>query len=658
MPTLLHRPIARSLLVALLLAFCASLGTRNNAFAAPEAPIEHSLAVSFNREGALFAPHETASLIVTVTSVPAGESRDSIGRRALPRLEWQLLPVGGTKPVASGDVQIQPAGAENATDVTLEITMPHAEGVYTLRLAAFGRRVPRAERNVQVVVIDTERRRDSEPDQLANRLVDAFDPAAGGLFRKVALDASGKKLDSPLARLLKFSRPAGESKAVALSDLSAVAYRLKVAHPGRPHLVEIHCPANREQRGSVCLVESDALGQFLPLGAECSFVAGSAAVRNSRGTVKADDTHIHRQIFWPNDHEPALVAISSAGGRPLEISRVQLYELGEYLPVAAIASADLNAGGAAGLWKPRLVGPYLNLHELPRNFCGPRSADPDSSDDWQTYTLAGRRLTEYLLYRRQNALLLALPAGVTIEISNQIAGGEIQSPRRNPSSLDALELLLRLFDREGLVLIPELRFDCQFELLPARQKRDAVNLVDREGLVPSASKLESTGETPAWNPLSERVQQSVEGVTAEFLKRFSGHPSFGGVAFRLGRRSCLQLPGLEWGYDAASIRRFEQAVQVQVPRAESADATAAASRFLTTTARRDWVRFRAAEIASFHRRLVDQVVAAQPDARVIFTGHVVLSDDSEPAAALVDAVRSGISPARSLAEQGLDFSLP
>jgi hypothetical protein len=607
--------------------------------------------------GVVFAPQDVVRLTATVPPRKQGEGRE----QGIPRLEWQLIPIGATKAVGTHDVRFEPAGNGQATDVPVELTLPKEEGVYTLRLALFGRKVPRSERNIQLVVIDGERRETTEARPTANRLVDSFDPTGGGLFRKVSLDTSGKKLDSPLARLLRFPKHDADSKPVALAQLSAVAYRLKVIHPGRPHLVEIICPANVEQSGSVCLVEGDEQGQFVPLGPECSFVIGGGGKGEHR-SGRHDEPAVHRQIFWPNDRDPALVIVGRQAGRPLEVDRVQLYELGNRLFAPEIETRKEEPTEGAPPVRQRLVGPCLRLVDLPRNFCGPRSSDPQLGDDWQTHTLAGRRLIEYLLYREQNALLLALPSEITTILSEQVIPGDGQiSEAQNPSTLDVLELLLRLFDRSGLVLIPELRFDSPLEVLSTREdtgkKTGEVHLLDGTGRT-HADLGQPADDGPHYNPLSDRVQQTVQGVVAELLKRFSGHPSFGGVAFRLGPQSCLQFPGIEWGYDPDSIHRFERFAQVRIPRIEGVESQAAAYQYLTTTARREWVRFRAGELAAFHRRLAELVVESLPDAHVLFSGQLAPTGDAGFATAMVGMVRAGINPARLLADQGLEFSLP
>src|SRR5262249_49435974 len=142
-----------------------------------------------------------------------------------------------------------------------------------------------------------------------------------------------------------------------------------------PHLVELVGPANKQQSGSACLVEGDEQGQFVPLGPECSFVFATAG-SGGRRAGSNDQINVHPPIFWPNDRDPALVVVGRQNGRPLEINRIQVYELGEQLrPMEQEAKFAEPDAGALQV-RQRLLGPYLRQNDLTRNFCGPRSTDP------------------------------------------------------------------------------------------------------------------------------------------------------------------------------------------------------------------------------------------------------------------------------------------
>ncbi len=318
----------------------------------------------------------------------------------------------------------------------------------------------------------------------------------------------------------------------------------------------------------------------------------------------------------------------------------------------------------------RLVGCYLHQPALAENFGAPRvfdAAEQIDVDDWHTFVVAGRRLVDFVHSQQQSALMLAVFAdGAALYPSRCIGSslrydnGRLASSGQDPIQKDVLELILRLFDRAGLALVPEMQFDTPLpaieRLLREGNSSEDLQLVDCEGRPRAATHADSARAAPGYNILSSRVQEAVADVVAELVERYKTHPSLAGVAFELGPQSFLQLPGLEWGYDRETVRRFEQATQIRVPHTTGDGWRPEAYRFLTTTARREWIRFRCAEVARFHRRLGDLVAAAIPAGHVVFSGNLPQAGESASAAAILEAVRAGSNSAQMLQSQGLNFA--
>jgi hypothetical protein len=675
-----------------------------------------SLRVKFNRPHLIFDPQEDLRATVTLDLV---ESRETNGKPAKALLKWKLLPAGHSRSVAAGTVPVVlPAGESGPAEVPLEFVLPREEGVYELHLTASGRRHSEAELAVQLMLFDRSRPSSVSETTGPEKLVDSFVPATS-LFRKVAIDRSLAKVDQPLSRFLKFSRRRDEPSVTATEsgDSSAIAYRLKVSHPGRPHRLELSLSGTTEQAAVCRLLESDGQGKFVPLGPQTAISVGAdAGDKQRRENDSTTETYVYRQIFWPNDREPTVLIAGRHADHPIEINRVELYEMGDRLPAAQAAWAPATGRDQSSLQpRHRLVGLHLQGPEstrdfgLTRLFGAPQFFDAGEKrlvDDWQTYLAAGHRLAEYLHYQQHNALLLAVLAdGGTIYPSRLIEpplrndkahdnNGVPSANGEGPSQKDVLELYLRLFDREGLALVPELHFDSPLSDLERliRDQPDTsgdlqlVNAAGRtrvevDAVLPNSAVAElardrkdgdelNSGEfsdrqrslpRPAhrvgYNILSPRVQQAVLEATRELVERYSAHASFGGLAFELGVDTVLQLPGIEWGYDPETVRRFEQTAHLQVPRAgRPAAQQQAAYRYLTTTARREWIRYRSGEVARFHRKLAELVLAAKPDAQVFFSGRLWAEDGSDTEGAVLEFVRGGGGPAQLLLLQGLDFS--
>lgn len=604
-----------------------------------------ALHVEFNRPHLICNPQEVLRAVVWLD---LADTRESNSRPSKPHLKWKLSPVGHSRSLDSGTPPVVwPADANGPAQVPIEITLPREEGVYELRLTAGARRIADFEFVVQLVVLESDRRlapaTDSRPPLAGpEKLVDSF-VSGTSLSRKVPLDRLQAKPNPSWSRFLKFpphrhgvAKPALANDA---GDSHVVAYRLKVAHPGRPHRVEL-----------------------------------TVAVPAASGG--ADQPAVYQQIFWPSDREPIVLVECETADGPVEVNRVELYEMGERLPVARAAGFDHTSLE----WKQRLVGLHLSSYELIKNFGSLPDHENDEKhaaakrlgDDCQTTWTSAHRLTDYLHYQRHNALMLSMPLTNFAE----------------DTATDSVELLLRLFDRDDLVLVPELAFN---QRLPSIERllRDSSELPEStsggSGMTGDLLLVNSTGRTrtdalgsapdgqaadetrseksgshePAsYNILSPRVQQAVLESTRQFVMRYASHASFGGVSFELGHDSCLQLPDIEWGYDSETVRQFEQATHVQVPRAgRNETRQQAAYRYLTTTARREWVRWRSAEVARFHRKLAELVLAAKPDAQVFFSGRLWTAEGQAAEVAVLDFVRSGGGPAQLLNAQGLDFSL-
>jgi hypothetical protein len=327
--------------------------------------------------------------------------------------------------------------------------------------------------------------------------------------------------------------------------------------------------------------------------------------------------------------------------------------------------ADKSAESAPP--RDRLAGSYISHPSQLAAYCTGNWFDSSARhplDDWQALRHCGRHLVEALRGRGHNALLLAVLSDGKAVYSSRLVppsptdeGSSLAAGLSDLVSKDPLERLFRTFDREGLVLVPELQFTGSLPAIEERLRQrgsDAGDerLVDLEG----RRRADSGLGAPDYNILSPGVQEAVLQVVREFVETYKGHRSFGGVAFQLGSSSFLQLPGIDWGYDRETLRRFEQTTRTRIPDSSGAEGHREACRFLTTTARREWIRFRCQEVAAFHRKLIELVAAARPEARTFLSGILAGLPTPPTAQSVLDFVRAGESPAQLLGEQGLDLS--
>jgi hypothetical protein len=637
-----------------------------------------ALTVGFERPHLVFEPQEmfrlTASFNLFEGRAAADESRKAT-------LKWKLRPAQGGRSVCEGAIAVPAVtnGGRSAS-VPIEVRMPRDEGAYNLSLALSGHGFDDVDRTVQVVVVDPTLARPATGARHVENLVDSFDAQSPGLFRKVSLGSLQREHDHSFLRLLGSRRSRGDDRTfVKHADVNQVAYKLHVANPGRPHRLEVTLPAGSEGACEIAVFQAGASGRLERAAPDGLFLIGNPQSRSVFQPREDTAPQVYRQIFWPQHHEVSFTVScgrssqsqeqgpGEADWQPIEPVRALLYELDGSL-AAHRPVVEPPAGRGSSPHK-RLVGAYLHKPALVDNFGAPLDFDATEQlelEDWGTFLEAGRRMVDFVRCQQQSALMLAVFADGAalypsrwIESSLRYDNGRLAASGQDPMQKDVLELVLRLCDRAGLALVPELQFDTP---LPAIERLlregDAVDLqlLDGEGRPLAEAQRDSAGSTPGYNILSPRVQEAALDVARELIERYKTHPSLAAVAFELGPQSFLQLPSLEWGYDRETVHRFEQATQIRVPGNDDDGWRREAYRFLTTTARREWVRYRCAEVARFHRRLSDVVAERIPAGRVIFSGSLPHVGESASEASVLDVVRAGSNTAQALQNQGLNFT--
>ena len=322
-------------------------------------------------------------------------------------------------------------------------------------------------------------------------------------------------------------------------------------------------------------------------------------------------------IFWPSG-ESALLFFQHAG-RP---SRIDVYELSSLSPAPSPSVLDENL-------PTRWIGPRLRSADLDQQFA--TGGDHAGPGGWTELHAGGLRLVEALHSSGANALMLAVPVS-TAGLEHPIAD---QQPGK-----DVVEFLYRLFQRESLILLPELEFSLPLPALEALRAEGGstargIELIGRDGRTWREHNA-SHPAGPLYNPLHPAVQEAVLAALRDFVQRYAPGDAFRGVAVDVTPAGYLQYPGLDWGYDAETVSRFERETNLTVPAGPAEDRHARRYDFLTGPARSQWLRWRTAELSAFHRRMADLVTAAKPGARLFLSGDGLIAEHGQPADLFVD----------------------
>ncbi len=543
----------------------------------------------------------------------------------------------------------------------LEVPLGKEEGVYELVVTAHHaarlhwpqpvraplglKQQPVAQRSVQLVVLT--------PQPLA-----APPGTAGRLAVVEEIDPANPKWRMRLARLPQIPRlprlgkgplTSGHSQSVQhalgsvtqlapnsqAGEVSWEAYTLSIDRPGEPHVLEVEYPSDAYQTLGISVIEPNAAGAVVPIGLDSGVDQAEeiAAVKLPAQWLR------HRLVFWPRTKTPVVLITNRRDQTPAVYGKIRVLSGWQHLP---------RAFPAAGPRPERLLAAYMDRPLLPKNFSASEtlgSLNDLSVDDWTTFYESGSRLVEYLHYVGYNALMLSVLAdgstiypSTTVPATPRYDNGAYFATGQDPIRKDVLEMLLRMFDREGLQLIPALEFASPLPELEALLDRggaeaEGVSWIGPEGT--SWRQVHGThkGRAPYYNVLHPRVQESMLAVVRELVAGYAQHPAFAGLALQLSPHGYAQLPGPQWGLDDATIAQFEQDLKLRVPGsgprrfAERAEALT----YLTPEGQREWrsewLEWRATRLTRFYRRVQAELTAVRPGARLYLAGAEMLAGD-------------------------------
>ncbi|MEX2112951.1 MAG: hypothetical protein WD845_07180 [Pirellulales bacterium] len=542
------------------------------------------------------------------------------------------------------------AGQES-TATTVTMRMPEIEGVFDLTLAAVPTRlrdrlVPKktlAERKLQFVVVAAEAPADPSAGPLAHvveinpmsphwweRLGNI--PLVPGLRRGPLGNGESAVWEHPTLGPLIQLGPGG-----AEPNIGWEAYPLPIARPGFAHVLEVEYPTDVPQAMGISLLEPNAAGAVMPIGLDSGVYVSDEEATNPPRMAR------HRIVFWPRTKSPLLLITNRRQGSRAVYGKIAVSSAAQSqfptLPLARTEEAgSLGPAFADSQPEGRLWAGYLDRPLFSENFSAPEALDTSSKrslDDWNTMYHGGMRLVRYLKYVGYGGIMMSVYAeGSTIypskllEPTPRYDTGVFFGTAQDPLRKDSLELMFRMFDREGLVLIPALHFASplpELEALKHAGGAEAIGLewVGADGQTWLAHNAPRQGLAPHYNLLEPRVQAAMLNVAREAVQRYAAHPSFGGLALQLSADGFAQLPGDEWGFDDQTIARFEADTKTRIP-GDGAERFAARSKHLLGAGRETWLAWRAEQVEAFHRRLQAEIAAARPEARLYLAGSTML----------------------------------
>ncbi len=643
-------------------AFNFALDERGTRLLARRAPGD-TLKLEFARKSLVFSPGENFRFSVSPHHIP-----DLKGRRL--RIKVDVFADRGAKQISSLSADTEPADGEAAT---MSLDLPGDEGVYDLVVSAEqipSVRLPRggslpvglkqtvAQRKLQLVVVDAKNRlrADEQPEPA---VVAEIDPVNPKWLDRLAKSAEDISLFNKLPALQVFRKgPLGSGNLAAtkhpLGDLVALspgspgresweAYTLPVRNVGTPHVLEVEYPSDVAQTMGISVLEPDSAGSMLPIQLDSGVDVAEDLLR---GESEKPRMLRHRLIFWPRGNTPIVLITNRRYDAPAVYGRIRVLAGWKHLPAAAAGANEQNRAADAGeKFATRMAAVYMDRPLFPESFSAGESYDAwsrRSLDDWHTFHEGASRMVEYMQHVGMGGLMISVLAdGATIYPSRVLQPtprydkGVFFDSGQDPLQKDVLEMLLKMFDRERLKLIPALEFGSPLAELEEILRRGgdesaAIRWTGPEGQTWQDAYEPHRQRAPYYNVLNPQVQEAMLKVVRELLDNYAAHESFAGLAIQLSGHGYAQLPGPEWGMDDATVAEFQRDTGIKLAgEGEPATATekpAGRERFtnrwkqLSGPHYNQWLRWRAARLAAFYQRMQAELAKARPRARLYLAG--------------------------------------
>ncbi len=595
-----------------------------------------SLRIQSARASMVFEPNELFEFSVLPNAVDCTQAQPQCRVELQPARSDATLWFDQHAAARRADGSILPAGP-------FQLIMPRQEGVYDLLLTLEG---TGRWRRVQVVVASSGTSAGEVAEVGTNdkptprfQVAEVLDPANpmkplatnpnATLFhvRETPRHPTSHGQVAPVRRF--------DQDLVEIESDGWLALPVPVTQPGQPHVLEIEYPNDSLQTLGIAIHEPGSPRPTLDTGLKTSVVSSAA----KPGLVT------YRVTFWPRTTAPTLILANRDAEHAAATG-----------PIRVFAGADrLPESGNRPPPNGRLLAAHLDTASFPELFSATLRVDPESGrqlHDWVTFFEGAQRLIEVLKYRGYNGAVVpvlsdggSLYPSPLLEPTPLYDDGIFFATSQDPTHKDVLEMLLRMFDREGLRLVPSVKFTGTLPALEAlrrRGDRPSIHLVNSAGQRwrPDADSL---GAGTHYNPLDEEVQAAMSDVVAELAARYAAHNSFAGIAIDLAANSYATLPGPDWGADPATRKRFDAA--------RDATSTPAIDAGRLHQA---WLSWRAERLTEMYAKMNRNLGSHADEARLYLLGSAIHETAIAAKVREGEVAPSGLTAGSALLALGLD----
>lgn len=601
------------------------LDDAGNRFTVKRAPGDE-LRCRFNREHLIFDAREKFDLELAAnrTSLSDGVAVCKLNLRAA-RSEAGSTSFWNR----SMEIPIGAAGASAWNSVAIDL--PSKEGVYDLQIELFSQssvnaihalRRPVVTRVVQLVVLN------NSESELAAKTAGPTQPhppritisppdfvqSGGGRnqFNQLFQNAS-----SSITQVKTVSSAIGGVVEMPRGGWQAIPLRIPSSESDQPHVLEIDYPLDRPMKFGISVLQQDAAGQVPLFGFDSGVHVANTLVPASdsskRGTTKL--------TFWPGKKTTLLIA-NRDDQRSARFGEIRIRRKSEKGLVQQQNRLGVNRNQSR-----RQFMAFYELPMFPEQFGASKVLDSNLKqpvDDWLTFYQGAQRLVNQLVENGYTGAFInvacdgsALFPSPTLQPTARFDTGVFCSSGRDPIRKDVLELLYRMFERNGLRLVPALTFN---DTLPAVEKSAneggsaSHQLVNFRNESPA---LSLSPDLPEYNPLSPAVQRSVAEIVEEVVQRYRSRSGFVGLAVLCRPDTVGLLPGRHWGCDDETIGAFENSLA-----GDSAQLLNDASSFVEkqTLLLQDllepWAEWRATRMSDWYESIANSISEGKQSAKL------------------------------------------
>lgn len=533
---------------------------------------EDALRIHLDGTSRIYRPGETLRMSVSphLAGLTPGGTFDletSLARERQTKTDWRN----------SQRVAISTEGTASAA---VEIPLPDRQGVYTVRLAARtppGNRVrfweagtggvALAERSFQVVVL-AEDYQACYLDASWHTLL-TIDPANPSWWDRMPewtrIDRLANLSAGPIgSEPHRTTTVAGRTLAeLTPSDVGRPtwqAFPLPAARPGEPHVVEVEVPSGRGQQLALRIYEADAGGKLIPNG------PGGGVEVDPYDTRPAGQVTTYRYLFWPRTNSPVVVVQNVSTKTPAAFGKISLRGARPSLAKPAKFAEEQRMMAAMFDWRTLLE----------RTSSGNMLADgrPAVDDCLTFYNMAVRTaaLLELSGYNTavvnvldEGSAAFALPGGQSLPVldTSRIANAAVDLP-----ALDATELMLRVFSRRGLRLVPTLRFNATLPGIDEKLRRKEYATLEEFPIWTdlagrprwSTTPYAPRSSTPHYLATHPDVAAELRRTVERLIAIAGPYEAFAGVALDFSADSYLALPPAEYGVTAGRLAELARSM--------------------------------------------------------------------------------------------------